>query len=240
MHLFRLVRCPRSCLLPLVPSGHSKIESHNALLEILLEGSPGHNHVRHVLNAMVGLGGGSTANGQANNGHETESVATTTPSTSTVPLSTPSRGRRATASPSISAGRGRGWCAKASPSTSAARGHGQGATASPSISAARGRGRHATTFGFNSDLIKVFLLPMSSSLNGTCSPCKSKVEEKKALKEENLKQEEKAAYTKNFTCKDVSKRQIAVATYLIDKLVLRAGNEKDDDETDTVGCYTLK
>jgi DNA topoisomerase-1 len=35
-------------------------------------------------------------------------------------------------------------------------------------------------------------------------------------------------------------RQIAVATYLIDKLALRAGNEKDDDEADTVGCCTLK
>ena len=36
----------------------------------------------------------------------------------------------------------------------------------------------------------------------------------------------RAAYTKDFTSKDVSKRQIAVATYLIDKLALRAGNEK--------------
>ncbi|CAH2069881.1 unnamed protein product [Thlaspi arvense] len=47
-------------------------------------------------------------------------------------------------------------------------------------------------------------------------------------------------YTKNFTSKDVTKKQIAVATYLIDKLALRAGNEKDDDEADTVGCCTLK
>uniref|UniRef100_A0A1J3H778 DNA topoisomerase I n=1 Tax=Noccaea caerulescens TaxID=107243 RepID=A0A1J3H778_NOCCA len=50
----------------------------------------------------------------------------------------------------------------------------------------------------------------------------------------------RATYTKNFTSKDVAKRQIAVATYLIDKLALRAGNEKDDDEADTVGCCTLK
>lgn len=33
-------------------------------------------------------------------------------------------------------------------------------------------------------------------------------------------------YTRDFTSKDVTKRQIAVATYLIDKLALRAGNEK--------------
>ena len=31
-----------------------------------------------------------------------------------------------------------------------------------------------------------------------------------------------------------------MATYLIDRLALRAGNEKDDDEADTVGCCTLK
>ena len=69
-----------------------QIESHNALLEMLLEGSPGHNHVRRVLNAMVGLGGGPAANGQANNGHKTESAATATPRTSAAPLSTPNRG----------------------------------------------------------------------------------------------------------------------------------------------------
>jgi hypothetical protein len=33
-------------------------------------------------------------------------------------------------------------------------------------------------------------------------------------------------YTKDFENKDVTRRQIAVATYLIDKLALRAGNEK--------------
>lgn len=33
-------------------------------------------------------------------------------------------------------------------------------------------------------------------------------------------------YTKDFTSKDPTKRQISVATYLIDKLALRAGNEK--------------
>jgi len=36
----------------------------------------------------------------------------------------------------------------------------------------------------------------------------------------------RSAYTKDFTSKDPVKRQIAVATYLIDKLALRAGNEK--------------
>ena len=70
--------------------------------------NPRHDHVRRVLNAVVGLDGGPTINGQANNGHETKSTATATPSTSATPQSTSSRGRRATASPSTSATRGHG------------------------------------------------------------------------------------------------------------------------------------
>jgi DNA topoisomerase-1 len=36
-------------------------------------------------------------------------------------------------------------------------------------------------------------------------------------------------------------RQRAVALYFIDKLALRAGNEKDTDEAaDTVGCCSLR
>ena len=35
-------------------------------------------------------------------------------------------------------------------------------------------------------------------------------------------------------------RQLGVATYLIDKLALRVGNEKGDDEADTVGCCSLR
>lgn len=34
--------------------------------------------------------------------------------------------------------------------------------------------------------------------------------------------------------------QMGVAVYFLDKLALRAGHEKDDDEADTVGCCTLK
>ncbi|XP_075675163.1 uncharacterized protein LOC142644431 [Castanea sativa] len=92
-------------------------------------GSRAHNHARCVLNNVAGLGGGLAANGQANNGHETESTATATPSTNPAPRSTSTRGQGATASPS----------------TSAARGRGRPATASPSTSAGRGRGRRATT-----------------------------------------------------------------------------------------------
>lgn len=65
-------------------------------------------------------------------------------------------------------------------------------------------------------------LAASSSLKGQSD--KEKYEKSRKLKEyiEGIR----AAYTKNFANKDSKKRQVAVATYLIDKLALRAGNEK--------------
>ena len=112
---------------------------------MLPEGSQAHNHVRRVLHDVAGLGGGPAANDEANNGHETEPIATASPSTSAAPISTRTRAQRALASPSTSTARGRARPAIASPSTSAARGHGRLAKASPSISTARGCGRRATT-----------------------------------------------------------------------------------------------
>ena len=121
-----------------------QIQSHLALLEMLPKGSQAHNHIWRVLNDVAGLGGGPAANGQANNGHETEPIATASPSTSAAPVSTRTRGQCAIASPSTSAARGHGRPATASPSTSAAKGRGMPATASPSRSVARGRGRSTT------------------------------------------------------------------------------------------------
>ncbi|KAK7341180.1 hypothetical protein VNO80_24105 [Phaseolus coccineus] len=88
----------------------------------------------------------------------------------------------------------------------------------------------------NPKLFKYVFLAASSSLKGQSD--KEKYEKARMLKDyiENIR----SAYTKDFTNKDITKLQIAVATYLIDKLALRAGNEKDDDEADTVGCCTLK
>jgi DNA topoisomerase IB len=48
------------------------------------------------------------------------------------------------------------------------------------------------------------------------------------------------AYEADWGSKSVQARQMAVALYFIDKLALRAGHEKDEDEADTVGCCTLK
>jgi DNA topoisomerase-1 len=47
-------------------------------------------------------------------------------------------------------------------------------------------------------------------------------------------------YTKGLKAELMADRQRATAIYLIDKFALRAGNEKGEDEADTVGCCSLK
>lgn len=47
-------------------------------------------------------------------------------------------------------------------------------------------------------------------------------------------------YTKELKSEVMAERQRATAVYLIDRFALRAGNEKSDDEADTVGCCSLK
>ena len=48
-------------------------------------------------------------------------------------------------------------------------------------------------------------------------------------------------YRADFKSREMMKRQRAVALYFIDKLALRAGNEKEEGETaDTVGCCSLR
>ena len=50
----------------------------------------------------------------------------------------------------------------------------------------------------------------------------------------------RANYRDDWKSKEMRVRQRAVAIYFIDKLALRAGNEKDEDEADTVGCCSLR
>ncbi|EGC30025.1 hypothetical protein DICPUDRAFT_50979 [Dictyostelium purpureum] len=47
-------------------------------------------------------------------------------------------------------------------------------------------------------------------------------------------------YIKSFTNDSEEKRQLGVALYLIDFLALRVGNEKGEDQADTVGCCSLR
>ncbi|KAG0164574.1 DNA topoisomerase 1 [Apophysomyces sp. BC1034] len=50
----------------------------------------------------------------------------------------------------------------------------------------------------------------------------------------------RARYTVELKDKECEVRQRATAMYLIDRLALRAGNEKGDEEADTVGCCSLR
>lgn len=51
----------------------------------------------------------------------------------------------------------------------------------------------------------------------------------------------RADYQKDFKAREMVVRQRAVALYFIDRLALRAGNEKEEGETaDTVGCCSLR
>lgn len=47
-------------------------------------------------------------------------------------------------------------------------------------------------------------------------------------------------YTADLKHKVMADRQRATAMYFIDRLALRAGNEKGEDEADTVGCCSLR
>lgn len=47
-------------------------------------------------------------------------------------------------------------------------------------------------------------------------------------------------YIEGWTSKSKDVRQRSVAMYLIDKLALRVGNEKTEEEADTVGCCSLR
>lgn len=50
----------------------------------------------------------------------------------------------------------------------------------------------------------------------------------------------RSTYREEWKSKEMRVRQRAVALYFIDKLALRAGNEKDEDQADTVGCCSLR
>ncbi len=63
--------------------------------------------------------------------------------------------------------------------------------------------------------------------------------EKARKLEEHIK-EVRRDYMEGWDSKEEVVRQRAVVMYLIDKLALRVGNEKGEDEADTVGCCSLR
>ena len=51
----------------------------------------------------------------------------------------------------------------------------------------------------------------------------------------------RADYKSKWASNNIMEVQIGLATYFVDKLALRAGNEKDTEEAaDTVGCCSLR
>ena len=47
-------------------------------------------------------------------------------------------------------------------------------------------------------------------------------------------------YYKMMASNDQTNNMIGVCTYFIDRFALRVGNEKGEDEADTVGCCSLR
>lgn len=79
---------------------------------------------------------------------------------------------------------------------------------------------------------------------GAASDVKGQSDFKKFEKARELKKhidKIRRDYTKDLKSEVMADRQRATAMYLIDRLALRAGNEKDtENEADTVGCCSLK
>lgn len=88
---------------------------------------------------------------------------------------------------------------------------------------------------FNSN-VKYLALAAESKLKGLSD--KQKYERARRLKA--LIGKVRDQYLLDMQGADYEMNQLGVATYLIDKLALRVGNEKGEDEADTVGCCSLR
>lgn len=63
--------------------------------------------------------------------------------------------------------------------------------------------------------------------------------DKATMLQENLR-EIRTAIRRGMRDKDEKQRKVATVAYLIDRLAMRVGDEKDEDEADTVGASTLR
>ncbi|XP_015608843.1 DNA topoisomerase I, mitochondrial isoform X2 [Cephus cinctus] len=84
--------------------------------------------------------------------------------------------------------------------------------------------------------VKYVMLNPSSKLKGEKDWQKYETARKLAKSIDKIR----AEYREDWRSKEMRIRQRAVALYFIDKLALRAGNEKDEDQADTVGCCSLR
>ncbi|XP_030244302.1 DNA topoisomerase 1 [Drosophila navojoa] len=84
--------------------------------------------------------------------------------------------------------------------------------------------------------VKYIMLNPSSKLKGE----KDHIKYETARRLDKFIDKIRATYRDEWKSKEMRVRQRAVALYFIDKLALRAGNEKDEDQADTVGCCSLR
>jgi len=84
--------------------------------------------------------------------------------------------------------------------------------------------------------IKYVMLNPSSKLKGE----KDMLKYEKARELKKIIPKIREDYEGDFKSKEMRVRQRSVALYFIDRLALRAGNEKDEDQADTVGCCSLR
>ena len=84
--------------------------------------------------------------------------------------------------------------------------------------------------------VKYVYLAASSKFKGLSD--KFKYEKARRLKE--LVHGIREDYNARVRSDNETKRQLGTALYLIDRLALRVGNEKTEDEADTVGCCSLR
>jgi len=86
------------------------------------------------------------------------------------------------------------------------------------------------------DETKYFMLGPMSSFKGENDLLKYERARRLKLKIGEIR----TTYMKMLKARSVADRQLAAATYLIDRLALRVGGEKSEDEADTVGCCSLR
>lgn len=84
--------------------------------------------------------------------------------------------------------------------------------------------------------VKYVMLNPSSKLKGEKDWQKYETARKLAKSIDKIRD----TYREEWKAKEMRIRQRAVALYFIDRLALRAGNEKDEDQADTVGCCSLR
>lgn len=83
---------------------------------------------------------------------------------------------------------------------------------------------------------KYVFLAAESKIKGENDRKKYEKARKLKVEIENIRRN----YNEKMRSQDIIENQLGVCTYLIDKLALRVGNEKGEDEADTVGCCSLR